>query len=169
MDLQSRVEQLRAQGFGVAAISYDSVPILADFATRRHITFPLLSDAGSATIKAFGILNPLPELAFGPDKDDPDIVAELRKYVSGGRTEPSWAGIAFPGTFILDPQGRVASRFFEDYYVERTTFSNLLLRTAPSQPPVSATKIGSAHVDLISYVERRRRCCGQPVRGRRPD
>ena len=44
------------------------MPILADFATRRHITFPLLSDVGSATIKAFGILNPLPELAFGPDK-----------------------------------------------------------------------------------------------------
>jgi peroxiredoxin len=151
VDLQSRVDQLRTQGLGVAAISYDAVPILADFATRRHITFPLLSDVGSATIKAFGILNPLPELAFGADKDDPQVVAELRQYVSGGRPNPSWAGIAFPGTFILDPEGRVTARFFEDYYVERTTFSNILLRTGKSQVPVSATKIGGAHVDVTSY------------------
>lgn len=151
VDLQNRLDQLHGQGLGVAAISYDSVPILADFATRRHITFPLLSDAGSATIKAFGILNPLPELAFGPDKDDPDVVAELRKYVSGGRPNPSWAGIAFPGTFILDPQGRVKSRFFEDYYVERTTFSNILLQTGNSQTPVNATKIAGAHVDVMTY------------------
>jgi peroxiredoxin len=151
VDLQGRVDELRAQGLGVAAISYDAVPILADFATRRQITFPLLSDVGSATIKAFGILNPLPELAFGPDKDDPEVMAELRQYVSGGRPNPSWAGIAFPGTFILDPQGRVTSRFFEDYYVERTTFSNILLRTGHSQAPVSAAKIGGAHVDVTSY------------------
>jgi peroxiredoxin len=151
VDLQSRVDQLRAQGLGVAAISYDPVPILAEFAARRHITFPLLSDAGSATIKAFGILNPLPEMAFGTDKDDPEVIAELRKYVSGGRPSPSWAGIAFPGTFILDPQGRVISRFFEDYYVERTTFSNILLRTGTSQAPVSASKIAGAHVDVMSY------------------
>src|SRR5262245_36612259 len=117
VDLQGRVDQLRAQGLGVAAISYDSVPILEDFATRRHITFPLLSDTDSATIKAFGILNPLPEMAFGAEKDNPEVIAELRKYVSGGRPSPSWAGIAFPGTFVLDPQGRVKSRFFEDYYV----------------------------------------------------
>ncbi|HEX7796238.1 MAG TPA: peroxiredoxin family protein [Vicinamibacterales bacterium] len=151
VDLQSRVDQFRDQGLGVAAISYDSVPILADFATRRHITFPLLSDTGSATIKAFGILNPLPEMAFGAQKDDPEVVAELRKYVSGGRPSPTWAGIAFPGTFILDPQGRVKSRFFEDYYVERTTFSNILLQTGNTQAPVSGTKISGAHVDVISY------------------
>jgi peroxiredoxin len=151
VDLQSRVEQLRDQGLGVAAISYDPVPTLTDFATRRHITFPLLSDMGSATIKAFGILNPLPEMAFGPQKDDPEVVAELRKYVSGGRPSPTWAGIAFPGTFMLDPQGRVKSRFFEDYYVERTTFSNILLQTGNTQAPVSATKISGTHVDVISY------------------
>ena len=151
VDLQSQLDQLRAQGLGVAAISYDPVPILADFATRRHITFPLLSDAGSATIKAFGLLNPLPEMAFGPNKDDPEVMAELRKYVSGGRPSPSWSGIAFPGSFILDPQGRVKSRFFEDYYVERTTFSNILLQMGSSQAPVNAIKIGGTHLDVISY------------------
>jgi len=151
VDLQTKVDQLASKGLGVAAISYDPVPILADFATRKHITFPLLSDVGSATIKAFGILNPLPEMAFGPDKDDPQVMAELRKYVSGGRPSPSWSGIAFPGTFILDPQGRVKSRFFEDYYVERTTFSNILLQMGNGEAPVSATKIAGGHLDIISY------------------
>ena len=31
--------------------------VLADFARRRDITFPLLSDAESATITNYGILN----------------------------------------------------------------------------------------------------------------
>jgi peroxiredoxin len=152
MDLQSRLGELRAKGLGVAAISYDPVPTLAEFATRQQITFPLLSDAGSATIKAFGILNPMPEMAFGPDKDEPDVVAQLQKYVSGGRTSPSWVGIAFPGTFILDPQGRVVSRFFEDYYVERTTFSNIMLRLGNGTTPVEATRIAGNHLDLTAYA-----------------
>ena len=151
VDLQSRLDTLRAQGLGVAAISYDAVPTLTEFASRRHITFPLLSDEGSATIKAFGILNPLPEMAFGPDKDNPDVVAELQKYVAGGRPSPSWAGIAFPGTFILDPKGRVVSRFFEDYYVERSTFSNIMLRLGNNAAPVTATKVAGTHLTLTTY------------------
>jgi peroxiredoxin len=151
VDLQSRLDELRGKGLGVAAISYDPVATLAEFATRRHITFPLLSDAGSATIRAFGILNPLPEMAFGPDNDNPDVIAELRKYVSGGRPSPSWAGIAFPGTFILDAKGRVVSRFFEDYYVERSTFSNILLRLGNGVAPVTATKVAGTHVTVSTY------------------
>lgn len=151
VDLQNRLDTLRAQGLGVAAISYDPVPTLTEFASRRHITFPLLADEGSATIKAFGILNPLPEMAFGPDKDNPDVVAELQKYVAGGRPNPSWAGIAFPGTFILDPKGRVVSRFFEDYYVERSTFSNIMLRLGNNAAPVTATKVAGTHLTLTTY------------------
>lgn len=63
IDLQSRIGELRAKGLGVAAISYDQVPTLTEFASRKQITLPLLSDAGSATITRFGILNPLPEMA----------------------------------------------------------------------------------------------------------
>ena len=56
-ELQTRTSQLARDGIGVAAVSYDPVPILADFARRRGITFPLLSDAGSLTIKKYGIFN----------------------------------------------------------------------------------------------------------------
>jgi len=34
----------------VIGVSYDPVLVIADFAARRNITFPLLSDPGSSTI-----------------------------------------------------------------------------------------------------------------------
>ena len=136
---------------GLAAISYDTPETLAAFSRQRGITFPLLSDAGSATIKAFGILNPATDWAFGPDKDDPAVVAEVQKYVSGGRPSATMAGMAFPGTFILDRQGRVTSRFFEDSYVERNTTSSMMLRLGASAAPVAATKISTAQLDLTTF------------------
>ena len=45
------------KGFNVATISYDNVEALNKFATRYKFDFPMLSDEGSETIKAFGILN----------------------------------------------------------------------------------------------------------------
>ena len=47
MELQSNLEKIRAQGLGVAAISYDSVAVLKNFAERRGIAFTLLSDPDS--------------------------------------------------------------------------------------------------------------------------
>ena len=52
-ELQTRAADLAKNGIGLAAVSYDSVPVLADFSKRRGITFPLLSDPGSQTIKRY--------------------------------------------------------------------------------------------------------------------
>jgi predicted dithiol-disulfide oxidoreductase (DUF899 family) len=57
VELQSNLEKIRAEGLGVAAISYDSVAVLKSFAERRGITFPLLSDPESKIIRDFGIFN----------------------------------------------------------------------------------------------------------------
>lgn len=137
---------------GLAAISYDPPETLAAFSRQRGITFPLLSDAGSSTIKAFGIVNPAVEWAFGPDKDDPAVVAEVRKYVSGGRPSATMVGMALPGTFILDRQGRVTSRFFEDFYVERNTTSSLMMRLGAGAAPVAATRISTGQLDLTTFA-----------------
>ena len=51
------MQELENSGISVAAISYDSEEVLADFANRRGITFPLLSDDDSSVIRAFGIYN----------------------------------------------------------------------------------------------------------------
>jgi peroxiredoxin len=105
IELQTRVSELKAQGLGLALVTYDSPAILADFARRRGITFPLLSDTGSQTIKAYGILN----TTVAPDTSN--------------------YGIPFPGTFLLDRGGKVTSRFFEEAYQDRNTVSTILIAT----------------------------------------
>ena len=45
MELESQRAKLEARGLKVAAVSYDSVEILREFARRKSIGFPLLSDA----------------------------------------------------------------------------------------------------------------------------
>ena len=135
----------------MAAISYDPVDTLAAFSRQRGIAFPLLSDAGSATIKRYGILNPVPAEALEPNKDDPAVGADIQKYVSVFNPTAAMVGMAFPGTFILDRKARVTSRSFEDFYVERNTVSSLLVRLGASAAPVAATRISSTHLELTAY------------------
>jgi len=127
VELQGRLAEIRQAGIGLAAISYDPVAVLADFSARRGITFPLLSDPGSETITRYGILN---------TTIDPK--------------NPLY-GYPFPGTFIVDGQGVVISRVFEQAYQERDTVSSILVRLG-QHVGVHATKIAGAHVTLTSYA-----------------
>ena len=102
MELQSRVATLKRQGLGLVAVSYDSPATLTDFAGRRGITFPMLSDTGSAVIKRYRLLN--------------------RQVPEG---TPQY-GIPYPGTFVLDAHGVVTARYFEEAYQERTTVESIL-------------------------------------------
>jgi hypothetical protein len=102
VELQRRSADIARQGLGLVAISYDSPETLKKFSASRGITFPLLSDSGSAMIRAFGILNQTVE--------------------RGSRSD----GIPHPGTFIVDRRGRVTARFFEDAYQERYTTASIL-------------------------------------------
>jgi peroxiredoxin len=152
VELQSQLKELHGKGLGLATISYDSVEIVAAFASEHSITYPMLSDAGSAVIRKFGILNPVAEWALGPEKDDPAVQAEVQKYVSVVRPNAGMVGMAFPGTFILDTQGRVKQRFFEDLYFERNTVSNLLIKLGnKSDAVVTGTKISTAHLEIATY------------------
>src|SRR5260370_10997271 len=112
---------------------------MAAFSKARGITFPLLSDSGSATIKRFGLLNPVPELALGPGGNDPEIQKDVQRYVSVFRVNPNMVGMAVPGTFILDKQGQVTSRHFQDFYLERNTVSSLMLKVGSSAAAVAGT------------------------------
>ena len=60
-------------------------------------------------------------------------------------------GIAFPGTFILDRQGRITSRYFEDFYIERNTISSIMMRLDNRVAPVAGTKVSTAHLDVTTY------------------
>ena len=112
----------------------------------------MLSDEGSATIKRYGILNTVIVEALGPNGNDPAVLADLEKFVTVTQAAERFRGIAFPGTFMLDTQGRVTSRFFEDYYWERNTVSNILLRLGQAGTPVEATRVSTAHLELTAYA-----------------
>ncbi len=104
MELQDRLEELESSGIGIAAISYDSQEVLAAFAERRGITFPLLSDDGSSVITEFGILNTVVIEGLGPNQDDPEVVADIHKYVAASvfdseQLRRTIVGTPFPGTF----------------------------------------------------------------------
>ncbi len=113
MELESQREALRRRGLGLAALSYDSIAILKDFATRKKVGFPLLSDPESKVIRAFGILN---EADYPP--------GQLAH------------GVPYPGTFVIDAQTIVRSRFFEKTYVERWTAASFL--TLAGETPLAS-------------------------------
>ncbi len=151
MELQDRLEELRGQGLGVAAISYDSEAVLADFSRRRGITFPLLSDDDSEVITEFGILNTVAAEAQGPNGDDPEVVADVARYVSVLGASPMVVGTPFPGTFMLDRTGRVTARFFEEFYWERNTTANVMLKLGVGLSPIAAIEGSTAHLKLTAY------------------
>jgi AhpC/TSA family/Disulphide bond corrector protein DsbC len=126
VELQAERESARQRGLGLAAISYDSRETLADFATRRGITFPLLSDKGSAVIKRYGLLNDT-------------IAATSTQY-----------GVPHPGTFVLDPSGRVTARYFEEAYQRRNTLASILVKLGDAGQ--TATAASDKHVDVRAGI-----------------
>ena len=104
MELEQNRERIRKRGLGLAAISYDSAAVLRSFAERKHITFRLLSDVESKVIREFGILN---------DTVKPGTMT---------------FGIPYPGTYVVDANGVVVSKYFEDDYRERVSASTIMAR-----------------------------------------
>jgi peroxiredoxin len=151
LELQSQYDTLRKDGLGLVGISYDSQEILAAFSQQHGITFPLLSDVGSDTIKRYGILNTVAEEGLGPNGTDPDIIAQVKLYVSANGANERQRGIPFPGTFVVDRGGRVKARFFEDSYTVRNTVSNIRVRLNEPNTSVVATRIESQQLDVVTY------------------
>ena len=151
MELQDRIEELRERGLGVAAISYDSEEALAAFAERKGITdVPLLSDDDSSAIRAFGIYNHIAEEGVGPNRDDPAVKAAVEQYVSVFGASPVVVGTPFPGTFVVDRQGRVTSRFFEEFYRERNTAANIMLKLGTPLSGIAGSTGETAHLEIAA-------------------
>ena len=118
------MERIRKEGLGLAAISYDSPAILKDFADRRKIAFPLLSDSDSRIIRAFGILN---------------------ESMKPGTAQ---YGIPYPGTYIVDSQGKVVSKYFEDDYRERVSISDILAGRYGERVDSANAAVEAKHIRL---------------------
>jgi peroxiredoxin len=151
VELQERLEELENSGFGIAAISYNSEAVLADFAQRRGITFPLLSDDDSAIITEFGILNTVAAEGLGPNADDPAVQADVARYVSVFGPSQLIVGTPYPGTFMVNSAGEVTSRFFEEFYRERNSTSNVMLKLGVGVSPIEAVQGSTAHLNFTAY------------------
>ncbi len=93
--LQEHLGAFEAAGVALYAVSYDSVPTLAEFSGLEGIGYPLLSDEGSVLIRTLGILNDL-------------VLPEDDVY-----------GIPYPGAYALDASGRITHKFFFRHYRDR--------------------------------------------------
>ncbi|MBI2817979.1 MAG: redoxin domain-containing protein [Acidobacteria bacterium] len=122
------MDKFRQQGLGVCVITYDSVDILADFAKRKSITIPMLSDPGSKVIREFGILNT-------------SVASDSMQY-----------GIPYPGTYIVNRDGIVQSKYFEDLYSDRYSAPTILLREFGSAAGTRQTEVKTDHVALKYYA-----------------
>lgn len=151
MELQERLPELAEAGIGLAAISYDSREVLSDFAQRRAITFPLLSDEDSAVIREYGILNTVAEEAMRSGTDDPSLQEAVARYVSVFGASSLIVGTPYPGTFMVDANGEVTSRFFEEFYRERNTTSNVMLKMGIGLSPIEAVEGETAHLKFTAY------------------
>ncbi len=89
VEMQEAQSRFDAAGLKLYAISYDEQDALADFVEHQGITYTMLSDSKSRVIREYGILNtqvPAHQLPF--------------------------YGIPFPGTYVIDEEGRVIAKFF---------------------------------------------------------
>jgi peroxiredoxin len=115
---------LREQGIALFAVSYDAVEILAAFAAKHGIAYPLLSDQGSHVMRRLGLIN--------------ERVQEDHAFY-GIPANPRHVNLPYPGTFVLDRDGVITSkRFYESYRVRDTgagAAADLLGLTPPSHGP----------------------------------
>jgi hypothetical protein len=113
---------------GLAAISYDPVPVLKFFSDRKSIHLLLLSDESSSVIRAFGILN--------------EQVPKTNEVY----------GIPHPVTYIVDTQGVIQSRHSDEDYSHRYTVGNLLeVRRGVADVPAKRLKITQSASDAVVH------------------
>jgi peroxiredoxin len=98
--LQKELASLKEKKVRVVGISYDTIDVLSKFSEQQKITFPLLSDPDSDTIKAFQLMN-----------------AEAKEKIEG---------VPYPGTVILDKHGTIQAKLFYDGYRERHAPTDIL-------------------------------------------
>ena len=95
MDLNTGVAGMERRGYRLAGISYDSPEILKTFIERRKIGYTLLSDPKSQIIDRYKLRDP--------------------QYPPGNLAY----GVPRPIIFILDRNGTIKAKLYEDTYAKR--------------------------------------------------
>ncbi len=95
IELNGEAENILESGWQIIGLSYDSPEKLATFSGKSNLHFPLVSDTGSETIKAFGLLNE-------------EVNETSRSY-----------GIPHPALVFIDADGFVKAVLREEGYRDR--------------------------------------------------
>ena len=130
-----------AAGIAVYALSYDEPDALRDFRDAHQITYSLLSDPDSKVISDFGILNTL---------IDPN--------------DHPWYGIPYPGTYVINGNGVITHKFFDNNLAVRVGPEQLLraangdsitvAQTSSATPNSSTFAVSFAGESLVPTVQR---------------
>jgi len=102
MNLNSGAADIGKRGYGLAGISYEPPAVNAKFIAENKIGYPLLSDPNSEIIDRYGLRDP--------------------QYKKGSRAY----GVPRPIIFILDRQGVIRAKLYEDNYIKRPPVSLVL-------------------------------------------
>lgn len=81
VELQNQLIDIEAAEIQIVGISYDKVSVLRDFSKENNISYPLLSDDKSQTIREYGIFN--------------------------SKEKGMYSGVPIPTTFIVDQTGTI--------------------------------------------------------------
>lgn len=104
MDLNAGLAEIEKRGYRLAGISYDSPEILQKFTEKREIKFTLLSDPKSEVIDRYNLRDP--------------------QY----KGKPKFDGVPRPIIFILDAQGVIKAKLYEETYKTRPPLEQILVK-----------------------------------------
>lgn len=130
---------LQEHHIALFAISYDSVEQAAAFGAKYGVQYPLLCDQGSEVIKRLGMYN--------------QHVVEQQAFY-GRPASTARFGIPYPGIFLLDENGVIIEKRFEQSYRVRPTpagvLEDILSIESPTHGPefTAATDAVTVHAYL---------------------
>jgi peroxiredoxin len=102
IEVNGGVAEIEKRGYRVAALSYDSPEILQAFTVKRHIAYTFLSDPKSEVIDTYKLRDP--------------------QYAPGSRA----FGVPRPIIFILDTNGVIKAKLYEESYKVRPPVTAVL-------------------------------------------
>ena len=145
VQLQHDLSILQRAGLGLAAISYDSRGVLSEFAKRKSITFPLLSDHESEVIRAYGVADRKYQKGMQLDVDK----GLLYMYSEGG--VPVF-GLPYPSVFVLARDHRVKWRMVSEDPELRLTGAAILEEAAGGIADEGRTPVPSRNILVTSTM-----------------
>ena len=102
VEINTGVAEIEKRGYKVAGLSYDSPEILQAATAKRHLTYTLLSDPKSEIIDRYNLRDP--------------------QYPPGNRAY----GVPRPIIFVLDTQGVIKAKFFEENFKYRPRITTVI-------------------------------------------